>query len=534
MASEGATKLGTNGATVGDRAAPRAGDERYAWYVLSVLVLVYVLNFVDRQILSILAEDIKRDLDLTDADLGFLYGTAFGVFYALFGIPLGRLADNWNRVRLMTAGLGLWSLMTAISGFSRSGAELAGARIGVGVGEATASPCAYSLLSDYFPREKRATALAIYSSGLYIGGGLSLFIGGVVVQGWNSAFPVAAEAPLGLRGWQAAFMAVGLPGLLLALWVSTLREPLRGQSDGLVTPSSPRPFADFFAELLTIIPPLTLIGAARRGTAALMLNVLVGLGVAAAAYALIRATGDVPQWVAVGVGTYAVFSWATALRRRDPASFRLIVGTPAFLLTVLGYGLIAFNAYAVSFWAAPYAMRELGAAPAEAGFLIGGAGSLGGFVGVVLGGRLADRLKKGNPSGRVLVILAGALAPVIPFVIAFTTSSLPLFYALYFPMTALSSCALGAAAATTQDLVLPRMRGTATATFFIGTTLIGLALGPYIAGRVSLATGDLGTGILSLLAAAPISVAAILVLYRILPNAEASVVARARAAGEPI
>ena len=513
---------------------PAASVDRYAWYVLSVLVLVYVLNFVDRQILSILAEDIKRDLNLTDADLGFLYGTAFGVFYALFGIPLGRLADNWHRIRLMTAGLSLWSLMTALSGFARNGAALAGARIGVGIGEATASPCAYSLLSDYFPREKRATALAIYSSGLYIGGGLSLFIGGVVVQGWNAAYPVAAEAPLGLRGWQAAFMAVGLPGLLLALWVATLREPLRGQSDGLVTPPARRPFADFFAELLTIIPPLTLIGAARRGGRALLLNLLVGLTIAAAAYGLIRLTGDVPQWVAVGVGTYAVFSWASAIRRRDPPAYSLIVGTPAFLLTVLGYGLIAFNAYAVSFWAAPYAMRELGAAAAEAGFLIGGAGSLGGFVGVVLGGRIADRLKKTNPSGRVLVILAGATLPIIPFVIAFTTRNLPLFYALYFPMTVLSSCALGAAAATTQDLVLPRMRGVATATFFIGTTLIGLALGPYIAGRVSLATGDLGTGVLSLLAAAPISIAAILILYRILPAAEATVVDRARATGEAI
>src|SRR6187549_3817131 len=114
----------------------------YAWYTLGVLMLVYMLNFIDRQILSILANDIKADLSLTDADLGFLYGTAFAIFYALFGIPLGRLADSWNRARLLAAGLALWSLMTVLSGLARNGTALAAARVGVGVGEATANPCA--------------------------------------------------------------------------------------------------------------------------------------------------------------------------------------------------------------------------------------------------------------------------------------------------------------------------------------------------------------------------------------------------------
>lgn len=315
------------GPTASGGVAAQAPAPRYAWYVLGILFVVYVLNFVDRQVISILAEDIKRDLNLKDEDLGFLYGTAFGVFYALFGIPLGRLADSWHRVRLMTVGLALWSTMTALSGFSRTGGQLAAARIGVGIGEATASPAAYSLISDYFPKRLRATALSIYSAGLYVGGGVSLFIGGLIVQGWNRAYP--GGGPLGLVGWQAAFLAVGIPGLIVALWVATIREPIRGLVEGLPEPDKhPAPFRAFFQELLTIIPPLTLIGAARGGTRALLIN-LTGLAAVVAVVAFLIGIGEPkPQWLAIGIGVYAVFSWACALKRRDPATFALIVGTP--------------------------------------------------------------------------------------------------------------------------------------------------------------------------------------------------------------
>ncbi len=511
---------------------PQAGSP-YAWYVLCVLVLVYVLNFVDRQIISILANDIKRDLNLTDGDLGFLYGTAFGVFYSLFGIPLGKLADGWNRTRLLTFGLGLWSVMTAMSGFAKNGAMLAGARIGVGIGEATASPSAYSLLSDWFPKEKRATALAIYSSGLYLGGGISLLIGGQVVERWNATWPQGG-APLGLAGWQAAFMAVGIPGLLLATWVSTLREPIRGQADGIYTPPPESPFREFLGELATIIPPLTLITAARHGRTSLITNLVGGLVIGLGIYTLIRLTGSTAQWLAVGLGVYAVFSWAGALRHRDPPAFALIWGTPAFLLTTLGYGLIAFQSYAVSFWAAPYAERVLGVSKSEAGFWVGGPGALAGFIGVIVGGQLADRLRKTNPAGRLIVVIMAPILAALPFVLAFTTTSPTLFFVFHFGAAVFTSAALGGTAATSQDLVLPRMRGTATATFFIATTLVGLSLGPYMAGQVSHMTGSLSTGILSVLVAAPISITLLALAYRALPAAEASLLDRARAAGEVV
>jgi MFS family permease len=523
------------GTTTIPEGEPRASETQatgYAWYVLGVLFLVYILNFVDRQVISILAEDIKRDLHLKDEDLGFLYGTAFGVFYSLFGIPLGRLADSWHRVRLMTVGLTLWSTMTALSGLSSTGGHLAAARIGVGVGEATASPSAYSLISDWFPRKLRATALSIYSAGIYVGGGCSLFIGGYIVQNWNRSYP--GGGPLGLVGWQAAFLAVGIPGLLLAVWIATLREPLRGQSEGLSTEPHPAPFRAFFDELVAILPPFTLIGATRRGPVALIVNLGVAAVIAGVVLTLVALDEPLAQWAAVGTGVYAVFSWASALRHRDPPTFALIVASPAFVCTVVAYGLNAFLSYAAGFWAAPYAMRELGVEPAMAGLILGSSGALSGFLGVTVGGVLADRLRRNNPAGRLILTFLGAVLPVPFMIAAFTTHTPLVLYVCLFLGQFFASWGLGSSAATTQDLVLPRMRGTATATYFLGTTLLGLALGPYLAGRISTVTGSLSIGMLSLLVTVPITATAAIFAYRLVPTAERTREERARAAGEPI
>jgi MFS family permease len=510
----------------------QASVPAYSWYALGILVLVYVLNFIDRNIISILAEDIKADLGLGDDQIGFLYGTAFGVFYALFGIPLGKLADSWHRVRLMTAGLAIWSAFTALSGFARNFTMLSVARIGVGVGEATASPSAYSLISDWFPKTMRATALAIYSSGLYLGGGVSLLIGGAIVERWKAAYPIAAEAPLGLAGWQAAFIIVGLPGLVLAALVFTLREPVRGEIDGIVTPPSPDPFRGFFRELVAVIPPFTLIGAAQAGARGIAINLAGAAVIGGIAYAMVGVTGNTQQWAAVGIGYYAIFSWASTLQRRDAPTFRLIWQTPAFLTTILGYGMVAFMSYAASFWAAPYAIRVLGEAPSTAGWWIGGPGALAGFLGVILGGRAADWLRMRNPAGRLFVVAFGLVGAAPPLFVMFTTQNPTIFYIAAFLQSLFGSSALGAAAATMQDLVLPRMRGTATATFFLATTLVGLALGPYMAGQVSAMTGSLSTGGLSLLVAVPIGLVLLAVAYRTVPSAERTVIARAQEAGE--
>ena len=321
---------------------PTPPGESYSRYVLAVLVLVYVLNFLDRQIITILAEDIKADLGISDAEIGFLYGTAFAVFYAIFGIPLGRLADVWNRRSLISLGLAFWSIMTAVSGLAKSFPQLAAARIGVGVGEASATPAAFSMLTDSFPRRLRATVLAIYSSGIYLGAGLGLAIGGQIVDRWNEMYP-AGSAPFGLAGWQAAYFAVGLPGLLLALWVRTLREPPRGGIDGIYTAPEPRPFRQFFFELRSVLPPFTVFHLWREGAGArgVVQNLAIAAGVAGLASWLIALTGHFAQWFALGIGLYAAASWCQAIGLRDRPAAALLFGSRSFLLSCTGFSFLA-------------------------------------------------------------------------------------------------------------------------------------------------------------------------------------------------
>ena len=539
--------MATNSAEA-DRAASRpVRIGAYAWYALFVFVLVYVMNFVDRQILSILVGDIKRDLAVSDDQIGFLYGTAFAVFYALFGIPLGRLADSWYRGRLMAMGLALWSSMTAFSGFANSFGMLAAARVGVGIGEASASPAAYSMISDYFPKERRATALSIYSSGLYIGGGLSLPIGGFVVSRWTLAYPDPSMAPLGLAGWQAAFIAVGLPGLLLALWVLSLREPQRGASDGLPQPVvRPNAWREFGRELTAILPPLTLLSVARLPRE-LPRNLAVLAGVALAAFGLIHLTGNLLQWLAYGLGIYAVFSWTQSLKHRDPATYRLIWGTPIVVLLVIAFGSISFVTYATSFWIPYYVEQTFYAGPlapsvvlagmtakAEVGTIIGWSGAIAAAIGVILGGYASDVWRQRDPRGRLFVNMISAIGPIPLVAFLLTTDSLTAFYLVNPLAHMIASAWVGAAVATLQDVVLPRMRGTAGATYILGTTMVGLALGPYFAGKVSVLSESLRTGIAALYLIPPLTVLGLWIGSRRIAELEASKVERARAAGEPV
>jgi MFS family permease len=200
---------------------------KYAWYVVFVLMLCNTLSFVDRQILSLLVSPIKQDLGISDTRIGILQGFAFALFYTVMGLPLGRIADTWSRRNLISIGVLFWSITTTLCSTAKSFWSLFLARMGVGVGEATLAPSAFSLLADYFTSRALATALSVYSMGIFLGSGLALVVGGMVVDA-TSRMPALNVPLLGqMASWRLTFLVVGGPGLLVALLVRTVREPLR-------------------------------------------------------------------------------------------------------------------------------------------------------------------------------------------------------------------------------------------------------------------------------------------------------------------
>ena len=514
---------------------------RYAHYVLFVLVIVYVFNFIDRNILSILNEEIQADLGVSDADMGLLYGTVFAVFYSVFGIPLARFADVWVRRSLISIGLMFWSAMTAMSGFARSFSMLAIFRVGVGIGEASASPAAYSMLADYYPQRLRATVIAIYSSGVYIGGGIGLFLGGFIMETWNSTFPDPVVAPLGLKGWQAAFLAVGIPGILMAIWVRTLKEPVRGVSEGIVTQQHPNPVGVLLTESVAMIPILNLVGLARVG-ASIPLNLLGAAIIGATAWLLIYLTGSVVQWIALGIGIYVVFCWVQSLKARDPVTYEMIFKSKAMVYTMLAFPTISFVTYGVGFWTAPLLLRLHETSATEVGMYIGLGSAIGGLLGVTLGGYFGDKFKDKHPAGRLAIgyIAVFGTVPLVLWMIY--TDSLMWAFALNLLHHLFSACWPGIPPSTAADLVLPRMRAVAGAYYILVNTMIGLALGPYVMGQLSdsfAATGmdpasSLRTAIACSMLIFILTLVFLTLAWRNLPKDEASRLGRARALGETV
>ncbi len=335
---------------------PRNASPAYKRYVLVLLVVVYVFNFVDRTILSILLEPIKAEFDLSDTQLGFLSGLAFALFYTFLGIPIARWADRGVRRSIISLAVLTWSGMTSLTGLATSFSMLLVARIGVGVGEAGCSPPAHSILSDYFPPQRRATALATYALGIPIGSGIGYLAGGWLAEWFD---------------WRTAFIVVGLPGVLLAGVVRlTLREPMRGAYDALPVATTDGG-APAHPSLMSVLWFMLSLASFRHMAIGAALHAFYGYGAGAFNPAFFvrshgLSVGEIGTWLAVigftgGVtGVYLGGYLSDRIAQQDA---RWYMWVPAISTTI--YVPFAFLLY---LWPTPHAALAL----ALPGALLGG------------------------------------------------------------------------------------------------------------------------------------------------------------------
>lgn len=371
--------------------APRA--RRYA---LGMLTLAYALNFIDRQILVIIQGPIQEEMGLSFTQLGLLSGPAFAAVYVTAGIPIAYWADRGSRRNIIALAVTVWSGMTAVSGLAQNYLQLLLARLGVGIGEAGGSPPAHSMISDYYPPEKRATALAIYSSGLHAGIFFGFVIGGVISEYF---------------GWRAAFMVVGFPGVIFALvFFLTVEEPERGHWE------SP--------EIATYQPTLS-------------------------------------------------------------ETLTLLLRYRSFWYISLGAGFTAFAGYGNGNFMPLFLERTHGISGVELGVLLAFGGGGGGLLGTLLGGRFSDALGTRDPRWYLWVpAIAACLAlPLsLPYLLL---DDVRIVIPLLVLVTILINTYLGPCLAITHSLVPPAMRALTSAVLFFILNLVGLGLGPLVAGIMS-------------------------------------------------
>lgn len=320
-------------------------NRKAVYYTLGLLTVVYSFNFIDRQLLAILQESIKADLDLSDGQLGLLTGFAFAVFYVTAGIPIARYADNANRRNVVAAALFVWSFMTALSGMVQNYTQLLLARIGVGVGEAGGSPPSHSIISDIFPPTKRASALGFYSTGVSFG-----ILFGFLFGGWLNEF----------FGWRVAFFVVGVPGLILAALVRyTMAEPIRGLTENRQASNESIPTMD-------IIRLLWSRKTFRHMAFGAALNAFAGYSISSwIASFFIRShgmtTGELGTWLALIIGfggAIGVFCGGLLADRLARTDRRWYTWLPA----LVGFVIVPFGA-AVYLVDNPYLALALSAVP---------------------------------------------------------------------------------------------------------------------------------------------------------------------------
>ena len=371
----------------------------YAWYVVGVLMLANVSGFVDRQVMALLTDPIKRDLGLSDTQMSWLLGLAFAVFYSVLGFPIGRLADRRSRRAIIGWGTAIWSAMCAFCGMARNYSQLFLARVGVGVGEASLTPPAFSLIADYFSPAQLATAMSVFGIGTFLGSGVGYLIGGTVI-GLAERAQWSIPALGVTRPWQVVFILVGIPGLLIALLLLSVREPARRYS--VAQSGDALPIAETFKHI-------------RRHLS-------------------------------------------------------------AFAGQALGFSVFSLVNYGTAAWFPAFFERAHGWSRTQIGFYMGGATIVFGTIGIFLGGRTADWLRKRGFEASNLHV--GIIASIIALVAAFPlylTRSFPVLIAGLIVTNVAAAIPWGASAAAIQEMTPPSMRGQMSAIYLFLINIIGAA-----------------------------------------------------------
>lgn len=453
-------------------APPARASRTYAAYAVVLLALINVINYVDRNIIFVLFEPIKRDLNLTDTQLGWL-ASAYVVVYSLAAIPMGILSDLKSRRAVIAGGVAVWSAFTALGGLSRNFWQLFFCRSMVGVGEASYSPAAQSLIADYFPGRGRALALGVFWGGLALGGVTGIWVGGELEH---------------FYGWRAAFFAVGIPGFVLAVLASRLRDPSRVR----------RPFRilEQFRRLELTVWRLAkggwpLWSAAAAGALASLVVDQFAWGtpeMEAAVFSGFAGVGLVGQ---IGLAVRRAVRARHEPRGNSPRvdellrAGRAVLRSPTLVWLFVGGALIAFSMNGLVGWSPSYLQRELGLTPQTTGRTIGLWGLAAGVLGAVFGGRLADHLHERFMGGRVVAGAAGFLIGA-PFAVwLLTIEDLNVFIPVFFVTIFFFMWYHGPMTASIFDVVPPQVGATVIGAYVFFTHIAGDAIAYPLIGFLS-------------------------------------------------
>ncbi|HEX5818899.1 MAG TPA: MFS transporter, partial [Gemmatimonadales bacterium] len=446
----------------------------YAAYALGLLTVINLLNYLDRNVIFSLFESLKRDLSLSDTQLGWL-GSAYILVYSLAALPFGVLSDLRSRRAVIAWGVGIWSSFTALGGLVRSFGQLLVCRAAVGIGEAAFAPAATSLVSDYFPAKRRAGAMAILSSGLAFGGVLGIWVGGLLEQAY---------------GWRVAFMAVGIPGFACALLAGRLVDPTRSHRPVRLSPwligSGIRQFVVQFHPIL--------FGALIGLLLALLLQLRFGAGsdVDVAAFGIC---------IGIGIVTQVVY-WVRAVRHHhaertplgadaDAAVLELreavhrVAVTPTLVYVFLSGAMASFGMNGLIGWGPAFLGRALGLDAGAAGVLLGGTGVLAGVTGTLAGGAIADVWFRRSRRARVLTVAIGLVTGSMLSLALLTVRDLGLFRLLFAAAFFFFSWNSGPASAIIFDVVPARVGASVAGAYFLFIHLAGDAIAMPLVGFLS-------------------------------------------------